>query len=204
MSFCVCIFVISLLCVFQLHAQTLKIHASATCEQTIQIPYMRALFGAPPQTVAASHLSKALVCGPPPLACPRPGLGTGCTQASLTDAQNKIAVAARGECTFSAKSGAASTAGAVALIVVETKRRGRAVQMRGEGTLPTVMVTEADWQRLEECVRGGALVSFEEWGGARGGTVEVIARAAVVWVVCKMGVAVVGRLRGRGGRCSGR
>lgn len=103
---------------------------------------------------------------------------------------------ARGECPFSTKAAVASTAGAVAMIVVETRRHIRTVRMKGHGMLPAVMVAGADWQKMERCL-SDALVSFDDGKKARGGITEVVIRAGVVWILCRMGLALFRRIQGR-------
>ena len=79
---------------------------------------------------------------------PNNGLGLGCTPASFagTDFTKKIALISRGDCSFAAKVDNASTAGAAAVIIVNSKP-GDPIAMAGDPTLkalPAVMSPQAD------------------------------------------------------------
>ena len=67
---------------------------------------------------------------------PNNGLGLGCTPASFagTDFTKKIALISRGDCSFAAKVDNASTAGAAAVIIVNSKP-GDPIAMAGDPTL---------------------------------------------------------------------
>lgn len=72
--------------------------------------------------------------------------------------------------------------------------------MKGQGTLPAVMVAERDWRTMERCL-SDALVSFDDGKKARGGTLEVVIRGGIVWIVCKLGLVLFRRFKGGSGQC---
>lgn len=108
----------------------------------------------------ASLLSGKLVVVNDGSAMPTTACATG-VLANAADVQGNIAVIDRGGCNFSVKILAAQKAGAVAAVVVNNAD-GAPIVMGGTAdgiTIPALMITQADGNRLKAALAGGAPVT---------------------------------------------
>ena len=80
----------------------------------------------------------------------------GCTAWEANSLENKIALVNRGTCFFEEKATMAQNAGALALIVANNESEANFTMSMGEATLPAVMITLTDGNKLETAITNDA------------------------------------------------
>lgn len=123
----------------------------------------------------------------------------------VLDVKGRVAVVARGVCDFAQKVGNMQDAGAVAVIVVNSKEEGENLanmklnetKDNPEITIPAVMIRYDDWVIIAPC-RNGTTVVFTAEGEAtfdidygRDALNWAMMRGMALWILCQCGVNVV-------------